>query len=193
METLMSSSSSPASSLLLRSSKNRSFSSAKSTPLLSTSNKPEFVSLFPASHQKRSNYNNVDVSHSISPQFKAIIIGSVSCRSTSCESSFYPQSNAANTEIPSQESFQSKTVKVRFQLMQECSYGKEFLVVGDDPILGAWDPSSAIPLKWSEGNLWKAQLDVPTDKIIQFKFILKDPKTGEIIWDPRPNRVFRTW
>ncbi|KAI3857596.1 hypothetical protein MKW98_028860 [Papaver atlanticum] len=121
------------------------------------------------------------------------IMGSVSCRSYTYESSFYPQGNAANTEFPSQETLQLKTVKMRFQLMQECSYGQEFLVVGDDPILGAWDPSSAIPLKWSEGNLWKAQLDVPIDKTIEFKFILKDPKTGEIIWHPRPNRVFRTW
>ncbi|KAI3943649.1 hypothetical protein MKW92_041833 [Papaver armeniacum] len=183
METLMSSSS----SLHFQSSKNRSF------PLLSTSNKPEFVSFFPASsHQKRSNHNNLSQAISLS-RFKAIM-GSVISRSCSSKSSFYPQDNAAETEFLSQETLQSKkTVKVRFQLIQECSYGQEFLVVGDDPILGAWDPSSAIPLKWSEGNIWNAELDVPIDKRIEFKFVLKDPNTGEVIWHPRPNRVFQTW
>ncbi|RZC90416.1 hypothetical protein C5167_029549 [Papaver somniferum] len=185
-------SSSSASSLLFQSSKNRSFSSPRSAPLVSTSNKPEFVSFFPASsHQKRSNHNNLSLAISLS-RFKAIM-GSVISRSCSSKSSFNPQGNAADIEFPSQETLQSKTVKVRFQLMQECSYGQEFLVVGDDPILGAWDPSSAVPLKWSEGNLWKAELDVPIDKTIEFKFVLKDPNTGEVIWHPRPNRVFQTW
>ncbi|KAI3848462.1 hypothetical protein MKX03_031729 [Papaver bracteatum] len=188
METLMSSSS----SLLIQSNMNRSFSSPRSAPLLSTSNKPEFVSLFPASsHQKRSNHNYLSQAISLS-RFKAIM-GSVSSRSCSSKSSFYPQGNTADTEFPSQETLQTKTVKVSFQLIQECSYGQEFLVVGDDPILGAWDPSSAMPLKWSEGNLWKAELDVPIDKTIEFKFILKDPNTGEVIWHPCPNRVFQTW
>ncbi|KAI3977434.1 hypothetical protein MKX01_000347 [Papaver californicum] len=177
-------SSSSSSSPLLQSSKNITFSSSRAT-----NNKPKFVSF----HQKL-NYNNFDVSHSISLQFKAAII-SVSCKSSSSESSFFPQSesNAGNNKIPSQETLQSKTVQVKFQLIRECLFGQEFLVVGDDPIFGVWDPSSAIPLKWSQGHLWTAELDVPIDKTIQFKFILKDPVTGKVIWQPGPNRVFQTW
>ncbi|KAI3964441.1 hypothetical protein MKX01_007131 [Papaver californicum] len=188
MKTLMMSSSS--SPLLLRSSKNRAFSSSRSA-LLSTKNKPEFINF----HQKRNYKNNVDISHSISMQFKAII-GSVSCKYSSSESSFFPQSegNAGNTEIPSQETLQSKTAQVVFQLIKECSFSQELLIVGNDPIFGAWDISRAIPLKRSEGHFWtSAQLDLPIDKRIQFKYILKDSITGEVIWQPGPNRFCQTW
>ncbi|KAI3874557.1 hypothetical protein MKW92_037104 [Papaver armeniacum] len=160
METLMMSSSS--SPLLLRSSKNRAFSSARSA-LLSTKNKPEFVSF-----RQKPNYNNVNISHSI--------IGSVSCKSSSSESSFSPQleGNAGNTEIPSQDTL-PKPAQVVFQLKKECSFSQELLLVGDDPAFGA-------------GTLQ----DVPI-KTIQYKFILKDRITGEIIWQPGPNRVLETW
>ncbi|KAI3905286.1 hypothetical protein MKW92_031781 [Papaver armeniacum] len=145
---------------LMSSSSSLLFQSSKnrSFPLLSTSNKPEF---------KRSNHNNLSQAISLS-RFKAIM-GS---------------GNAADTEFLSQETLQSKkTVKVRFQLIQECSYGQEFLVVGDDPILGAWDPSSAIPLKWMFRLIKESSLNSYS----------KDPNTGEVIWHPRPNRVFQTW
>ncbi|KAI3977506.1 hypothetical protein MKX01_000419 [Papaver californicum] len=125
-------SSSSSSQLLLQSSKNRAFSSSRAA-LLSTK-KPVFVSFY----QKR-NYN-VDISHSISLQFKDVI------------------------------SFQSKMVRVKFQLIKMCLFGQEFLMFGNDPIFG----------------------DVPIDKAFQFKFILKDP-TGEVKWQPGPNRVFQTW
>ncbi|KAI3868350.1 hypothetical protein MKW92_014186 [Papaver armeniacum] len=202
METLMMSSSS---SSLLRSSKNRAFSSARSA-LLSTKNKPEFVSF-----RQKPNYNNVNISHSI--------IGSVSCKSSSSESSFSPQleayiifylfiilfldlsfktdffflqGNAGNTEIPSQDTL-PKPAQVIFQLKKECSLSQELLLVGDDPAFGAWDPASAVPLKLLQGHIWTTdELDVPI-KTIQYKFILKDRITGEIIWQPGPNRVLETW
>ncbi|KAI3992633.1 hypothetical protein MKX01_007955 [Papaver californicum] len=184
MEILMMISSSSSSPLLLQSSKNRAFSSSRSALL--SAKKPEFVRF----HQKR-NYN-FDISHSISLQFKAI--SSVSCKSSSSESSFFSQSesDAGNNEIPSQETLQLKTVRVKFQLIKMCLFGQQFLVVGDDAIFGVWDPSNAIPLKWSQGHLWTAELDVPIDKAFQFKFILKDP-TGAVKWQPGPNRVFQTW
>lgn len=31
-------------------------------------------------------------------------------------------------------------------------------MVGDDPNLGLWDPSLAIPMEWSAGHVWKVQL-----------------------------------
>ena len=37
-------------------------------------------------------------------------------------------------------------------------FGEQFLIVGDDSTLGLWDPSSAIPLNWSDGHVWTAEL-----------------------------------
>ncbi|KAI3924063.1 hypothetical protein MKW92_003677 [Papaver armeniacum] len=181
METLFSfnSSSHP---LLLQSSKNRAF--YPFIPSSSSTKKPEFVSFY----QKR-DYNNVDVFHSISLQLKSAI-GSGSCKASASDQSSQPENTAGSTKIPSQE-LQSKTVRVEFQLIRECLFGQEFLVVGDDPILGVWNPLEAIPLKWSEGHIWRAEVDVPINKTIQFMLILKD-QTGEFVWQPGPHRVFQT-
>ncbi|KAH7553825.1 hypothetical protein ACOSP7_029304 [Xanthoceras sorbifolium] len=96
------------------------------------------------------------------------------------------------TAAPIQETYQSKTVHVRFQLQKECMFGDQFLVVGDDPMFGLWDPTSAIPLNWSDGHVWTVDLDIPVGKSIQFKFILKE-STGNILWQPGPDRIFQTW
>lgn len=52
----------------------------------------------------------------------------------------------------------TKTIHVKFQLQKECSFGQQFLIVGDDPMFGLWDPSSAIPMNWSDGNVWTVEL-----------------------------------
>uniref|UniRef100_A0A6N2LCP2 CBM20 domain-containing protein n=1 Tax=Salix viminalis TaxID=40686 RepID=A0A6N2LCP2_SALVM len=111
-----------------------------------------------------------------------------------------------------------KTVHVKFQLQKECTFGEQFFLVGEDPMIGLWDPSNAIPLDWSEGHTWsvgagKVELlkdtillvfnevydtnseswqDVRIDLTMQYKFILKR-STGEIVWQPGPDRIFKTW
>ncbi|KAM5583279.1 phosphoglucan, water dikinase, chloroplastic-like [Rosa sericea] len=86
----------------------------------------------------------------------------------------------------------SKTVHVQFQLHKKCRFGDNFLLVGNEPIIGQWNPSSAIPLNWSDGNIWTVDLDIPIDRAIQFKFILKK-STGDLLWQPGPDRILHTW
>ncbi|KAK1398259.1 Carbohydrate-binding-like fold [Heracleum sosnowskyi] len=88
---------------------------------------------------------------------------------------------------------QSKTVRVRFQLQRECSFGQQFHIVGDDPVLGQWDPSGAVPFNWSDGHVWTTtELDVPIQKCIKFKIIIKEGPEN-IIWQPGPDRILQTW
>ncbi|KAI5584532.1 hypothetical protein BDE02_06G087800 [Populus trichocarpa] len=89
------------------------------------------------------------------------------------------------------ETNESKTVRVKFQLQKECSFGEQFTIVGDDPLLGLWDPGSVIPLNWSDEHLWTVELDLPVGKSFQFKFILKGIGGG-ICWQPGPDRVLQT-
>ncbi|GKU93348.1 hypothetical protein SLEP1_g6949 [Rubroshorea leprosula] len=86
----------------------------------------------------------------------------------------------------------SKTVHVKFQLQKDCCFGEQFLLVGNEPILGSWNPRSAIPLNWSDGDIWTVELEIPPQRSIQFKFLLKQ-STGDIMWQPGPDRIFRTW
>ncbi|KAJ8753913.1 hypothetical protein K2173_000167 [Erythroxylum novogranatense] len=95
-------------------------------------------------------------------------------------------------EEQGQVTYESKTVHVKFMLQKKCLFGEQFLIVGDDPMLGLWDPLSAIPMEWSDGHFWTVELDIPTGKAVQFKFILKGI-TGNVLWQPGPDRVLQTW
>lgn len=82
-------------------------------------------------------------------------------------------------------------VKVKFVLQKKCKFGQQFAVAGDDPQFGTWNPKEALPLEWSEGDVWTTEVGVPMGKQIEYKFILKG-KLGEILWQPGPNQVFDT-
>ncbi|KAL6953200.1 hypothetical protein U1Q18_013540 [Sarracenia purpurea var. burkii] len=111
-----------------------------------------------------------------------------------CVSSLSPplgtQKRWSNEETQIQDT--SKTVHVKFHLQKECAFGEQFHIVGDDPMFGSWDPSSAIPLNWSNGHVWTVDLDIPIGKTIQFKFLLKGI-AGNIFWQPGSDRIFQTW
>lgn len=53
---------------------------------------------------------------------------------------------------------QLSTVRVKFQLQKACVFGDHFLIVGDDPLFGSWDPESAITMEWSDGHMWTAEV-----------------------------------
>ncbi|WOL02013.1 hypothetical protein Cni_G10732 [Canna indica] len=84
------------------------------------------------------------------------------------------------------------TVHIRFAMHKECSFGQDILMVGEDPMFGAWDPSMAIPMEWTPGHLWTAELAVPVGRKMEFKFIVRG-LSGEIKWQPGPDRSIETW
>ncbi|XP_074585812.1 uncharacterized protein LOC141841543 [Curcuma longa] len=120
------------------------------------------------------------------------ISSSSSSSSSSTSLSFAAASSEVQADAPVETTNSSKTVRVRFVLQKECFFGQQFFIVGDDPTFGLWDPANAIPLEWSTGHVWTAELDVPAEKTIQFKFILKG-LSGDISWQPGPDRSLQTW
>ncbi|KAL0316392.1 UNVERIFIED_CONTAM: hypothetical protein Sradi_5517400 [Sesamum radiatum] len=102
------------------------------------------------------------------------------------------QANAETEEIQTIHSDQLKTVNIRFKLQKQCAFGQQFLLVGDDPVLGLWDTSDAVPLNWSDGHVWIADIEIPSGKALTYKFILKGD-TGTISWQPGPDRILETW
>ncbi|KAK4432292.1 hypothetical protein Salat_0991300 [Sesamum alatum] len=102
------------------------------------------------------------------------------------------QATAETEEIQTIHSDQLRNVHIRFKLQKQCAFGQQFLVVGDDPVLGLWDTSDAVPLNWSDGHVWIADIEIPSGKAITYKFILKG-STGTISWQPGPDRILETW
>ncbi|KAF0927471.1 hypothetical protein E2562_033549 [Oryza meyeriana var. granulata] len=99
--------------------------------------------------------------------------------------------DVASAEISSPSGVLGKTVRVRFVLKKECIFGQSFHLVGDDPALGLWDPSKAVPLDWSEGHDWTAEKDLPANRLIEYKFVLQD-LSGKLHWQNGPNRSIQT-
>lgn len=84
------------------------------------------------------------------------------------------------------------TVRVKLQLQKQCQFGEQFLVVGSDPVLGSWNPLEAIPMQWADGHVWTAELELPIEEPIKFKFILR-VKSGQILWQPGSDRILHLW
>ncbi|XP_040379726.1 uncharacterized protein LOC102708247 isoform X2 [Oryza brachyantha] len=97
----------------------------------------------------------------------------------------------ASAEISSPCDVLGKTVRVRFVLRKECTFGQSFHLVGNDPALGIWDPSKAATLDWSEGHDWTAEKDLPANSLIEYKFVLQD-LSGRLHWHNGPNRSIQT-
>ncbi len=68
-------------------------------------------------------------------------------------------------------------VNVLFQLHKPCKFGEAWAVCGNVPELGAWDPKRALPLRWSKGDTWTAQIPLPRDITVQWRFVLIDANT----------------
>ncbi|CAO1944362.1 unnamed protein product [Urochloa humidicola] len=99
--------------------------------------------------------------------------------------------SSGNLPPPDAQVLEAKTVRVKFVLKKQCAFGQHFLVVGDVPALGLWDPSKATALDWSEDHVWTAKTDLPANKLIEFKFLLRDA-SGHVRWQHGGNRTLQT-
>ena len=61
-------------------------------------------------------------------------------------------------------------------------------IVGEAPVLGAWNVRKAVAMQPCGESLWKASLSVPADQIpTQYKFIIMG-KRGDVQWETGGNR-----
>ncbi|KAM3404407.1 hypothetical protein ACQJBY_007476 [Aegilops geniculata] len=103
------------------------------------------------------------------------------------------QGGVASAEIssPSAPAVPGSTVRVRFVLKEQCTFGQSFHLVGDVPVLGLWEPTNAVAMDWSEGHDWTIEKDLPANRLIEFKFLLQD-SLGKFHWQNGPNRSLQT-
>ncbi|KAJ0808897.1 putative glucan 1,4-alpha-glucosidase [Helianthus annuus] len=153
------------------------------------------------SNSSCSNFNNNNFFtkphpfHTIKPlDFKLSVSSRTTVRPLSLSSS-HAQAEVDHHKLLIQDSpngytveAETQTVGVQFQLRRECSFGQNFLITGDHPILGLWDPNNAVPLTWSDGHIWTVHLDIPIGKCIKFKLIMQE-SDGKYVWQPGPDRV----
>ena len=52
--------------------------------------------------------------------------------------------------------------KVLFTIPWKVEFGESLCVSGEGSELGQWDPEQSLPLKWNEGDLWAAEIPLPS-------------------------------
>lgn len=50
---------------------------------------------------------------------------------------------------------------MRFQLPYHCKYGQRLCLIGSSANLGAWHVDKAVPMEWTEGDVWQCELQLP--------------------------------
>ena len=80
-------------------------------------------------------------------------------------------------------------VIVRLHILGEVGYGNSLAVVGAADAFGAWNPEKAMPLAWTEGNVWVGEVGLPPGAAVEFKLIIVTGDGGDFEWEPGENRV----
>jgi hypothetical protein len=52
-------------------------------------------------------------------------------------------------------------VRVAILVNHRVGWGERIAVVGQDKVLGSWQPGESLPLSWSEGEVWRAEVGLP--------------------------------
>jgi len=81
-------------------------------------------------------------------------------------------------------------VNVTFNVNATTFFGENIYLAGSVDALKDWSPDNAISLSPAKYPIWSANLTLPADAQIQYKYIRKF--LGSVTWESDPNRVFTT-
>ena len=82
-----------------------------------------------------------------------------------------------------------KNVTVAFNIHKRIPFGHEIAVVGGAKEFGAWNVDDAMPLRWSEGDVWKGETELTSGGQVEYKMITRRIRTGQ--WKSEFRRDFK--
>ena len=82
-------------------------------------------------------------------------------------------------------------VAVTFNENATTSFGQNVYVVGDNALLGAWNPNLATALSSGGYPVWSTTVWLPKNTAIQYKYLKKNPD-GSVTWEGSSNRTANT-
>lgn len=83
------------------------------------------------------------------------------------------------------------TSTINFGVNATTSIGQTIWVVGDAPELGSWNPANGVQLSSSAYPFWSAQVHVPSNSAVSYKYVRKDA-SGNVTWESGANRTIRS-
>merc|ERR1712100_310138 len=83
-----------------------------------------------------------------------------------------------DVDLKKKDDKMDKNVKVSFNIHQKIMYGHEVCVVGSAKEFGGWNVDRAFPLKWSEGDVWKGEIEMTPGGVAEYKMLTRRIRTG---------------
>lgn len=99
-----------------------------------------------------------------------------------------PVTSADDVAENSAEELTPEVADVTFEVVRHVEYGQTVTLVGNVDSLGNWDPEASVPMLWSEGDVWTAQLALPLGSL-EFKYLVKDADGSLLEWYGGENLV----
>ncbi|KAL4458565.1 hypothetical protein ABPG75_013430 [Micractinium tetrahymenae] len=74
-------------------------------------------------------------------------------------------------------------IEISFSLPYHCKYGQRLCVIGGSDNLGAWNVAKAVPMEWTEGDVWIVDLRVPANgnAAIEYKYVVRSERDMEAV------------
>jgi hypothetical protein len=89
-----------------------------------------------------------------------------------------------------QDSNGPATTVITFRLRFQANYGQRIRVVGNCEQLGSWDHMHGAEMKWTDGHLWIANVGLPRDTVLEYKFVvLESDGVTPAAWQSGNNAV----
>jgi len=79
-------------------------------------------------------------------------------------------------------------VTVNFAIEYGTVMGELVFITGSLPELGGWDVNLSKKMEWNEGALWKIQVVLPKDAILEYKYLVFNLPKKTIRWEESGNR-----
>ncbi|KAL0045476.1 hypothetical protein WJX82_007771 [Trebouxia sp. C0006] len=77
--------------------------------------------------------------------------------------------------------------RVVFTIPCKVHFGQSLSISGEGEELGQWNPDKSLPLAWNQGDLWAAEIPLPSGQKVEYKYVVKD-STGVLKeWQPGSN------
>ena len=71
----------------------------------------------------------------------------------------------------------------------QVAFGQHLAVVGDAKALGGWEVGHAPELRWGEGDVWSASVELPAGAAVNYKFIVHPGPGQPPLWEDCGNRT----
>eukprot|EP01025_Chloroclados_australasicus_P029702 TRINITY_DN2967_c0_g2_i3.p1 TRINITY_DN2967_c0_g2~~TRINITY_DN2967_c0_g2_i3.p1 ORF type:complete len:335 (-),score=33.12 TRINITY_DN2967_c0_g2_i3:1982-2986(-) len=83
----------------------------------------------------------------------------------------------------------TEVIKVRFSIQIKVEYGQRLRLVGSSPELGEWQLKKGIDMKWSEGDIWRMEVRLPSNIVIGYKYVVVGQDGNACSWQNGNNSV----